>query len=255
MRFLLLSLLAGGLISFLSPAEARGQGSGLLSRNVNVGNSSYGYQIYIPAKLAGKEKLPVILFLHGIGQRGEGGFIKGASAMLARQYLEKLPAIVLLPQCAKGRYWSDPEMDKMVMATLRQTVAEFKADEERLLLIGVSMGGYGTWHLAAEHPGTFAGIVPICGGSPLRTADRFASIARRVGKTPAWVFHGADDRVVPVSESRQMVAALKEVKGNVRYSEYAGVGHNVWLNTLQEAELLPWLLSQRLNGAALSSSL
>jgi predicted peptidase len=248
MRFLFLSLLAGGLISFLSPAEARGQRSGLLSRDVNIGNNSYGYQIYIPAKLAGKEKLPVIVFLHGIGQRGEGGIINAATAMLARQYLEKLPAIVVLPQCARGRYWSDPEMDKMVMAAVQQTVGEFKADDERLYLIGVSMGGYGAWHMAAEHQGTFAGIVPICGGSPLRTADRFTSIARRVAKTPAWVFHGADDRVVPVSESRQMVAALKEVKGAVRYNEYAGVGHNVWLNALQEPELLPWLLSQRLHG-------
>jgi predicted peptidase len=99
--------------------------------------------------------------------------------------------------------------------------------------------------MAAEHQGTFAAFVTICGGSPLRTSDRFTSIARRVGQTPIWVFHGADDPVVPVSESRQMVAALKDVKGKVRYSEYEGVGHNVWLKAMKEPELLPWLLSQR----------
>lgn len=246
MRFILLSLLAGGFFSFVSPTQARGQKSGLLSRDVKVGNSSYGYQVYVPGKLKNKEKPPVIVFLHGIGQRGEGGFVKGAAALLIRQYLERLPAIVVLPQCAKGLYWSDAEMDKMVMATLKQTVAEFGGDEDRLYLIGVSMGGYGAWHMAAEHPRTFAAVVPICGGSPLRIPDRFTSIARRVGKTPVWVFHGADDRVVPVSESRGMVAALKEAGGNVRYNEYAGVGHNVWLNVMQERELLPWLLSQRL---------
>ena len=246
MRFILLSLLAGGFFSLTSPAEARGQKSGPLSRDVRIGNSSYGYQVYVPAKLQGKEKPPVIIFLHGIGQRGEGGFVKGAAALLIRQYLERLPAIVLLPQCAKGRYWSDAEMDEMVMATLKQTVAEFNADKERLYLIGVSMGGYGAWQMAAEHQGIFAAVVPICGGSPLRRADRFKSIASRVGRTPVWVFHGADDGVVPVSESRQMVAALKEVKGNVRYNEYEGVGHNVWLNAMKEPELLPWLLSQRL---------
>ena len=75
-------------------------------------------------------------------------------------------------------------------------------------------------------------------------------IAQRVGTTPAWVFHGEDDRVVPVSESRQMVEAIKAIKGSVRYSEYEGVGHNVWLNALGERELLPWLLMQRLHGAS-----
>lgn len=247
MRFILISLLAGGFFNFLSPADARGQaGSGLLSREVKVGNKAYGYQIFVPGRLKDKERPPVILFLHGIGQRGQGGFVKGAAAILIKQYLERLPAIVVLPQCEKGRYWSDPEMDKMVMATLRQTVKEFGADESRLYMIGVSMGGYGAWHMAAEHAGTFAAFVTICGGSPLRTGDRFMSIARRVGRTPVWVFHGAEDRVVPVSESRQMVAALKELKGNVRYSEYPNVAHNVWLNVMKEPELLPWLLSQRL---------
>jgi predicted peptidase len=199
--------------------------------------------------LAGKQKLPVILFLHGIGQRGTGGFVKGAAAILIRQYLERLPAIVVLPQCDKSLYWTDPEMEAMVMATLNGTVAEFSADRERLYMIGVSMGGYGAWHLAAEHAGKFAAFVSICGGSPLRTGDRFQTIARRVSQTPVWVFHGADDRVVPVSESREMVAALKNEKGKVRYSEYEGVGHNVWLNAMKEPELLPWLLSQSLGRA------
>lgn len=247
MRFILFSLLIGGIFNFISPPDARAQTSGLLSREVKVGNKLYGYQVYMPAKLSGKERLPVILFLHGIGQRGTGGFVKGAAAILIRQYLEKLPAIVVLPQCEKGRYWSDPEMEAMVMATLNDAATEFKADRERLYMIGVSMGGYGAWQMAAEHPQTFAAFVTICGGSPLRTAERFTAIARKVGQTPVWVFHGADDQVVPVSESRQMVAALKELKGNVRYSEYEGVGHNVWLNAMKEPQLLPWLLSQRLN--------
>lgn len=107
------------------------------------------------------------------------------------------------------------------------------------------MGGFGAWHLASEHPERFAAIVAICGGSPLREGDRFAPIARKVGQTPAWLFHGSDDKVVPVSESRQIVSALKAVKGNVRYNEYEGVGHNVWLKALAEQELIPWLLKQQ----------
>ncbi|MBA3765450.1 MAG: dienelactone hydrolase family protein [Acidobacteria bacterium] len=249
-----MSLILGGLITTTTASAeiAQGQDKGLLSRNVTVGATSYTYQVYVPQSLRGKQKVPVIVFLHGIGQRGAGGFLpaSGVKGSMAQHYLEKVPAIILLPQCRKGSYWTDPLMDRMVMQSLEQTVAEFGADPERLYLAGVSMGGYGTWHLASEHPGKFAAIVSICGGSPLREGDRFASVARRVGHTPVWVFHGAADSVVPVSESRQMVEALKGIKGNVRYSEYEGVGHNVWLNALGERELLPWLLMQRLHGAS-----
>lgn len=240
----------GGVTAFTSPAPAHGQTSGLLTRTIQVDDKSYSYQVYVPAKLQGKEKLPVILFLHGIGQRGEGGFVpnKGTAGTFARGYLEQVPAIILLPQCRRGSYWSNPEMERMVLASLNQTVKEFGADAKRLYLTGVSMGGFGVWDIAAENPGKFAAIVAICGGSSLRSGDRFAPLAQRIGTTPAWVFHGEDDRVVPVSESRQMVAALKAVKGNrVRYNEYKGVGHNVWLNVIGESELMHWILAQHLD--------
>lgn len=239
----------GGVSAFTSPASINRQTSGLLTRSVKLGNESYSYQVYVPAKLQGQGKLPVILFLHGIGQRGEGGFVpdKGAAGTFTRGYLEQVPAIILLPQCRKDRYWSDPEMTRLVTASLEQTITEFNADRGRLYLTGVSMGGYGAWTMAAENPGKFAAIVSICGGSPLQGGDRFTPIARRVGKTPVWVFHGEDDKVVPVGESRRMVEALKAISGNqVRYSEYKGVGHNVWLKALAEAELLPWILAQHL---------
>jgi predicted peptidase len=249
MRSLLFSLLLlGGMSISVSSVHAQEQRSGLLTRSVKVGAATYDYQIYVPAKIREQAKPPVILFLHGIGQRGEGGFVpaEGGANAIMRSYLEQIPAIVLLPQCRRGRYWHDPEMERMVAESLRQTVSEFGADEERLYLSGVSMGGFGAWHIAAKHPGRFAALVPICGGSTLVAADRFTPIAQGVGKTPVWVFHGADDPIVPVSESRQMVAALKATGGNVRYNEYAGVGHNVWLKVLAEPELMPWILSQRL---------
>jgi predicted peptidase len=250
MRSLLFSLLLmGGFSITASSVRAEEQrGSGLLSRKVKVGAATYDYQVYVPAKVREQAKLPVIVFLHGIGQRGEGGFVPaqgGANAML-RSYLEQIPAIVLLPQCRQGRYWHDAEMEQMVMGSLRETVAEFGADEARLYLTGVSMGGFGVWHMAAKHPGKFAALAPICGGISLVAADRFTPVAQSVGRTPVWVFHGADDPIVPVSESRRIVAALKAAGGNVRYNEYAGVGHNVWLNVLAEPELLPWMLAQRL---------
>jgi predicted peptidase len=154
--------------------------------------------------------------------------------------------VALLPQCRKGKYWHDPEMERMVFAELERTASEFSADPKRLYLAGVSMGGFGAWHFAARHPGKFAAIVTVCGGSTLTGGDRFTPVARKVGKTPVWVFHGSEDRVVPVTESRGMVEALKRVEGSrVRYSEFEGVGHNVWLNVAAEPGLLPWLLAQR----------
>lgn len=237
----------GGMLSgaLHSGGEERGR---VESRRVEVEAARYDYQFYVPTRT--DDSPPLIIFLHGIGQRGSGGFLPttGPAGAVARHYLGQVPAVVLLPQCRAGSYWSDPVMDEMVMKALGQTLEETGADARRVYLTGVSMGGYGVWHLASRHPGRFAALVSVCGGSPLRTGERFAPIAEKVGATPAWVFHGADDRVVPVGESRQMVAALKAAGAGdaVRYSEYEGVGHNVWMQVLGERQLLPWLLRQRL---------
>lgn len=226
----------------------RGERQGNIeSRTVSVDSENYNYQLYVPP-LQNKEKPPVIIFLHGIRERGSGGFVPatGAAGAVVRHYFAQVPAIVLLPQCRLGSYWSDPVMDEMVTNALAQTVADFGADAQRVYLIGVSMGGYGVWHFAARYPDKFAALVSVCGGSSVTKGDRFDSVARKIGATPAWLFHGADDSIVPVSESRQIVEALKATGGNVKYNEYAGVGHNVWLNVLGEKDLLPWLLAQKL---------
>jgi len=227
-----------------------GERGSVETRGVEVEAAQYTYQLYTPARVRGVGDAPLIVFLHGIGQRGSGGFLPttGPAGAVARHYLEQVPAVVLLPQCRAGSYWSDPSMDEMVSKSVAQTVEEAGADPRRVYLTGVSMGGYGVWHMASRHPGRFAALVSICGGSPLRAGDRFAPIAGKVAGTPAWVFHGSEDRVVPVTESRQMVEALRAAGAGerLRYSEYEGVGHNVWMQALGEKELLPWLLAQRL---------
>ena len=218
------------------------------NRITQIGSENFNYQIYTPPNAQDESNLPVIVFLHGIRERGVSGFIpsEGAIGNFLLHYFAQVPAIVLLPQCRPGKYWSDAQMDAMVMQSLAQTVEEFRADAKRIYLIGVSMGGYGVWHFAAAYPEKFAALVSICGGSPVMKGDRFSPVAEKVGKTPAWLFHGADDRVVPVAESREMTKALQANGGSVKYSEYAGVGHNVWMNVLSEKQLLPWLLAQRL---------
>ncbi len=215
-------------------------------RTIQINSETFHYQVHLPAELKGKKNLPVIVFLHGIRERGTGGFLpeSGSAAAIASHYLKKVPAIIVLPQCRPGKYWSDSLMEQMVMKSLEQTVTEFGADKSRIYLAGVSMGGYGVWHFASRFAETFAALVAICGGSPLLTGERFAPIAKQIGSTPVWVFHGEQDRIVPVSESRSMVNAIREHGGSVKYNEYEKVGHEVWLNALKEKQLLPWLLSQ-----------
>jgi predicted peptidase len=232
--------------SFLTSTLKGGKQGEIVNRSAAVGSETYVYQLYLPPQVKTGARLPLVTFLHGIRERGSGGFISGMFAQIVRQYLKEIPAIVLLPQCRPDRFWADASMERMVMRQFEDTSAEFSVDDARRYLLGVSMGGYGVWHFAAAYPDKFAALVSICGGSPLTSGDRFTPIAEKVGKTPAWLFHGAEDRIVQVSESRSMVAALKAVSGNVRYSEYPQVGHNVWLNALGEKELMPWLLAQKL---------
>lgn len=236
----------GGLLS--SAVSAKSESGKLEKCTVNADSKDYIFQIYLPPNAENTPDLPVIIFLHGIGQRGNNGFVPttGAGGTIAKHYLGQIPAIILLPQCRSGSYWSDPVMEKMVVKSLTQTVEEFNADEKRIYLTGVSMGGYGVWHLASQFPKKFAALISICGGSSISKGDRFDALAKKVGKTPAWLFHGADDIVVPVTESRQIAAALKANGGSVKYNEYENVGHNVWMNALGEKDLMSWLLAQHL---------
>ncbi len=216
-----------------------------MNRELPLNNKNYTYQLYVPPN-AKTENLPLMIFLHGIRERGSGGYISGMFSSVIKQYLKDIPAMILFPQCRPSVYWSDPQMDKMVMRQIEAVKSEFAIDEKRKYLIGVSMGGYGVWSFASEYPKTFAALVSICGGSPLSNGNRFLPIAEKIGKTPAWLFHGSDDQVVQVSESRNLAAAIRENNGNVKYTEYEGVGHNVYLNAIGEKELMPWILSQKI---------
>ncbi len=152
-------------------------------------------------------------------------------------------------------------METQAFAALDRSMKEFDGDSERIYLTGISMGGYGTWDLAAKYPHRFAAYVPICGGiygppnfkqievslaKDAQVADPYAETARRVGNTPVWIFHGDADDSVPVDESRKMYAALQAAGAKTKYSEYPGVGHNSWDKAYAEPELVPWLLNQHL---------
>lgn len=148
----------------------------------------------------------------------------------------------------------------MVLTELAQAVRQFRGDRQRLYLTGYSLGGAGTWFLAARNPGTFAAIAPICGRVAIKpdrahdstvhhwvtSRDPYELVAGRIGRLPAWIFHGATDPIVPVSESRTMAAKLRARGGEVRYTELAGVGHGVWVPAYADPALPGWLLSHSL---------
>ncbi|MGH9938258.1 MAG: prolyl oligopeptidase family serine peptidase [Blastocatellia bacterium] len=256
----LLALL--GAIFFATASSARAAETGFLDRTVKVGNETYRYQVYVPREWNKRHKWPVILFLHGAGERGDDGFVQTEVGLgsSVRRYVDRFPAIVVMPQCRKARWWTEAAMQEQALKAFEQSVKEFNGDRDRLYLTGLSMGGYGTWGIASKHPGKFAALVPVCGGVrpparvPVPDADKatdpnvdpYAVAARSVGKTPVWIFHGGADPVVPPDESRKMNEALKAAGGNVKYTEYEKVGHNSWDKAYAEPELMKWMLGHSL---------
>lgn len=234
--------------------------TGFLDRSVTIDRVVYPYAVYVPRDWTPKQRWPVILFLHGAGERGSDGRrqmqIGVASAI--RSGPERIPAIVVFPQAPDGQRWIGAPADA-AMAALREAVREFHGDRSRIYLTGLSLGGFGTWHLALAHPDTFAAIVPVCGGivphgsatsvlqSPLTASasDPYALTAERLRHIPIRIFHGADDTVILPSESRTMFAALRAAGADVQYTEYEGVGHNAWDRAYGDAQLWTWLFAQR----------
>jgi predicted peptidase len=221
-----------------------------ISRTLKAGKEEYHYQVYVPAGGAQEGKRPVILFLHGSGERGQDNERQTEIGLgpVIRREAARFPFIVVFPQCRVGLTWLDARMEAVALGALDDAVREYGGDEERIYLTGVSMGGIGSWHLTAKHPGKFAAVVPVSGRSPLRglAEDPEGEIARRVGNIPVWVFHGDEDQIVGVENSRRIVAALRRLGNNANFTEYAGVGHNSWDSAYAEPELVPWLLSHRL---------
>lgn len=246
-------------LTIAGTASARVQ-TGFLDRTVNISGSTYRYQVYVPADFRSHKTWPVILFLHGSGERGSDGLLQTDVGLphAIRQNSARFPFLVVIPQCSPNLTWSTAGMREMALAALDQSIKEFHGDRRRVYLSGLSMGGFGTWEFAIAQPGRFAALVPICSGvRPLSDwpqlrvdvpadADPYAEVARRIGKTPVWMFHGDADPSVPVEESRHMAAALKAVGAEFKYTEYPGVGHNSWDKAYAEPDLAPWLLSKSL---------
>ena len=192
------------------------------------------YLLYLPDEYDSIESWPLVLFLHGAGERGNDLELvkKHGPPKLAAEG-KKFPFIIVSPQCAEDLSWEPIELT----ALLDQIIKTYNVDEDRIYVTGLSMGGFGTWRLAAYTPERFAAIAPICGGGEPFWAKRYANL-------PTWVFHGALDTAVPLRRSEEMVAAMKKPGSEPKFTIYPEAKHDSWTETYDNPELYEWLLSQ-----------
>lgn len=213
------------------------------------------YRLLKPKDYDPNRKYPVVLFLHGAGERGNDNFAQlkhGMADFASDAMREKYPAFVIAPQCPVNERWVEvdwgatkhdmPEKPaspmRLTLGALEQLRKEFSFDADRLYITGLSMGGYGAWDALQRHPELFAAAIPICGGGDPKHAAKFA-------KVPIWAFHGDKDTAVRPERSRDMIAALKAAGGNPQYTEYPNTGHDSWTATYRNPEVHAWLFAQK----------
>ena len=199
------------------------------------------YLFYLPKDYYNAKKIawPLILFLHGMGERGndlELVKIHGIPKIVKTQ--KDFPFIAVSPQCPTEYVWRDKKMLQAVESLILKIIKNYRIDKTRVYVTGLSMGGYGTWALAARLPDLFAAAVPICGGGDPTTVNVLKNL-------PIWVFHGGLDEVVLPEESEKMVQALERAGGKVRYTLYPKAYHDSWTETYDSPALYDWLLSNR----------
>jgi len=246
------------LVAFSAMGDPPAVNTGFLNQALSVGGATHRYVLYVPADYTLDRDWPLIVFLHGAGERGDDGLIQtevGLGGAL-RRYPDRFPAIVLFPQCPKNAFWDAAV--PLIEAAMAKTEAEYKIDTTRRYLTGLSMGGYMTWIWGALKTEVFAALAPICGGGNLldiqmltktKSSIDFGKLEDRVPRlvdVPIWAFHGGKDEVVPPMRSRQMVRMIEEAGGKVRYTEFPDAGHNSWDAAYQDADFPKWLFKQQL---------
>ena len=252
-------MLAFALLAGCATAPTSAVGPRFLEREVVSAGVRHRYQVFVPAAHAHKAgKLPVILFLHGSGERGSDNKLQLDAGLgpYVRQHREDFPALVVFPQVEANGEWMDANVD-MALAAMEATTKEFNGDPQRTYLTGLSMGGYGTWETALKVPNRFAALVPICGailapsgGRALyvtevaNAPDPYAALASKLKHVPTWIFHGAKDDVVLPDDDRKTLAAFKAVGADVQYTEFPDASHNSWDATYNHDAMWKWLFAQ-----------
>jgi predicted esterase len=195
------------------------------------------YLVYLPPEYnsSAETKWPLILFLHGAGERGDSlNMVKRHGPPKLVEEGRDFGFIIISPQCPSKQWWSADLLNRL----LDEVITQYRVDEERIYGTGLSMGGFGTWDLASEYPQRFAAIAPICGGGHPEQAWNMRHL-------PVWVFHGAKDEVVSIGLSEIMVQSLKKYNGKVRYTVYPEAHHDSWTETYNNPELYEWFLQNK----------
>ena len=233
------------------------------SKEVFVSPSSgkLKYRKLSPTNAGGRRSLPLVVFLHGSGERGDDNVSQlkhGLDYLASPEGMQKFPATIIAPQCPKDMRWSNllpegaeegklspqpTEPMRLILELINELQITDNIDNDRVYVTGLSMGGFGTFDIIARHPAVFAAAVPLCGAG-----DTDPNVINRIKKTPMWIIHGQEDTAVEVRHSRSMAKALREAGGSPRYSELAGFGHNIWDAAYSDKELYKWLFNQSRTG-------
>ncbi len=221
------------------------------------------YRILYPENFSEEKQYPLMLFLHGAGERGsdnEKQLVHGSNLFLDSTNQKKFPAVVVFPQCPRNSYWANADVDRSgpgvklkfkenapptwPMELVIGLVDSLKQDDyikkDQIYVGGLSMGGMGTFEILSRRPDTFAAAFAICGGGSTSSASMYAK------NTPMWVFHGAKDDVVNPKHSLEMVEALLDAGAYPQFTLYNDANHNSWDSAFAEPNLLPWLFSHQL---------
>lgn len=224
-------------------------------------SDTLNYRILKPLNFDSTKKYPLVLFMHGSGERGNDNkaqLVHGSTLFTTKENREKYNAFVVFPQCPANSYWANIDYTqkenglgfvfkegstpmkplKLVMQLMDSLVTNPNIDTSKVYVSGLSMGGMATFELLYRRPGMFAAAIPICGGAHPATAKVYAK------KTPVWVIHGADDDIINPKYSIEMVEAIKAAGGSPRLSIYDNTGHDSWTKAFAEPDFLAWLFSK-----------
>lgn len=236
------SVLMGCFALMTAPIHAETPVPGTLTKgsaevkNDSGGKTEMGYFTWLPKGEKPADGWPLLVFLHGAGERGSDLELikKHGPPKLAGTKPELDSFFMIAPQCPQGRWWDTVAVKELI----DKTVAGQPVDPKRIYITGISMGGFATWSLLKEHPDLMAAAIPICGGGDPASVSKFKTV-------PIWTFHGDKDEAVPFQKSVDMVEALKKVDGNIKFTEYPGVRHDSWTQTFDNPEIYAWLLKHR----------
>ncbi|MDA7880746.1 alpha/beta hydrolase-fold protein [Akkermansiaceae bacterium] len=208
-------------------------------------NTVVSYLQYLPEDFDENDQSkqwPLMLFLHGRGESNGplSGLKKWGPCRLIKEG-KKFPFIIISPQCPKTSWWSNDDQQQILEKLLAEVQKQFPIDQSRIYLTGLSMGGFGSWELAARNPKTFAAVLPICGGGNIKNGPKLIDI-------PIWAWHGTADKIVPFSKSSDMVLAVKRAGGNtIKFTKLVGVGHVSWPQAYNDPKVWEWLTQQKRN--------